>query len=257
MLRFSLLGSGSGGNAVLVMSPRAKILIDCGLSHRQLRLRTEAVGASLDGLDGVFITHEHGDHVGGLRVLTRQSGVPVYLTAGTHGRLPAPLLGIPNAVHIEAGDTVSVGDLEVASYSVSHDAADPVNYVVRWNGAQLGLATDLGHVSHVVRRSLAGSHAVVLESNYCPRRLLAGDYPPQVRQRIRSRIGHLSNQDMCSLLADLIHDQLSTVVLVHLSENNNAPEIVRELAENVLRGHPARLYLAEQDRPTPFFEVNP
>lgn len=257
MFRFSLLGSGSSGNATLVVSDKAKVLIDCGLSLRQLQNRAAAVGESLEGLDAVFITHEHTDHVAGLGVLTRRLGAPVFLTEQTNASLPANLALASKAEVFEAGDVITIGDLEVASFSVSHDAADPVNYVVRRNGVQLGLATDLGHVSHVVRRNLAGSQAVVLEANYCPQRLLAGDYPPQVQQRIRSRIGHLSNQDMCSLLAALLHDRLRTVVLVHLSENNNTPDLVRELAGAVLRDHPARLHLAERDRPTPLFEVTP
>lgn len=257
MLQFSLLGSGSSGNAALIVSPKTKILVDCGLSLRQLRLRAEQVGTSLDGLSAVFITHEHGDHVNGLGVLSRKLGVPVYLTKGTYTALSPAVGTFPGATLIEAGDQVTIGDIEIQSYSVSHDAADPVSYVMHRAGAKLGFATDLGHVSHVVRRSLAGAHALVLESNYCPQRLLEGSYPPQVQHRIRSRIGHLSNQDMCSLLADLIHDRLGTVVLVHLSENNNAPELARALAAGVIGARPVTLHLAEQDRPSPLFEVAP
>jgi len=257
VFRFSLLGSGSSGNATLIVSDKAKVLVDCGLSLRQLQARAAAVGESLEGLNAVFITHEHSDHVAGLGVLTRRFGTPVFLTEQTCARLPATIAPAGAVEVFEPGDTIPVGDLEISSFSVSHDAGDPVNYVVRRNGAQLGLATDLGHVSHVVRRSLAGSHAVVLEANYCPRRLLAGDYPPQVQQRIRSRIGHLSNQDMCSLLGALLHERLRTVVLVHLSEHNNTPDLVRDLAGAVLRNHPAQLHLAEKDRPTPLFEVAP
>lgn len=257
MLRFSLLGSGSSGNAALVTGPAAKILIDCGLSHKQLCLRTESLGETLEGLGAVFITHEHTDHVLSLPALLRKHPVPVYMTRGTHENLPPRLQGLPNVQLIEAGETVTVGNLEVDSFAISHDAAEPVSYAVRSEGAKLGFATDLGHVSHGVRRGLAGAHALVLESNYCPIRLRNGHYPVQVQHRIRSRQGHLSNQDMCSLLGDLLHDMLRTVVLMHISENNNHPDDVLKLVRGVLRTHPAQVHLALQDVPTPLFEVSP
>lgn len=255
MLRFCLLGSGSSGNAALVASHSAKILVDNGLSFKRLQERTACVGESLEGLDAVFVTHEHADHVAGLGVLTRKMPVPVYMTGDTRAALPPGLGALPTVRVFEAGETLRVGDLEIDSFPVSHDAADPVSYAVRCAGAKLGFATDLGHVSHGVRRGLSGSHALVIESNYCPQRLLNGHYPARVQHRIRSRIGHLSNQDMCSLLASLLHERLSTVVLMHISENNNHPEDVLALARNVMRNHPARLHLAFQDRPTPLFEV--
>lgn len=255
MLQFCLLGSGSSGNAILVTSGETAILIDNGLSYKGLCHRVEHAGLSLERLKGVFVTHEHGDHVKGVGVLARKLGVPVYLTRGTHEALPGTVGEIPDLRPYEAGERFVVGGLEIASFSVSHDAADPVSYTVRAEGAQLGLATDLGHVSHLVRTRLRGSHALVLESNYCPNMLLRSGYPPQVRQRISSRIGHLSNQDSCSLLDELLHDGLQAVVLVHLSENNNTPEVAQRLAAGVLRGHGAALHVATQDTPTPVFEV--
>ena len=255
MFKFSLLGSGSSGNAALVVSPRARILIDCGLSYRQLQRRAESIGETIHNLDAVFITHEHTDHVAGLGVLCRKLNIPIFLTSRTAEALPATLGAVGGFQCIEAGETVGINDLLIQSYSTSHDAADPVSYVVQGNGAKLGLATDLGHVSHVVRRSLDKSNCLVLESNYCPQLLRQGSYPPQVQHRIRSRIGHLSNHDMCSLLSQLLHEQLRTVVLVHLSENNNSPDLVKRLAVEVLANHGASLHLAEKDHPTPLFEV--
>ncbi len=128
MLQFSLLGSGSSGNAILLRSRGAKILIDNGLSFKQLSQRLEAVGESLDGLSAVLVTHEHGDHVGGLGVLTRKLDIPIYMTRGTHDSLPANL-GLRGEIHFfEAGDDLRLGDMEVQSFSVSHDAADPVGF---------------------------------------------------------------------------------------------------------------------------------
>jgi len=255
VLRFSLLGSGSSGNAILLTSSSTKILIDNGLSFKQLSLRTAAVGVSLEDLDAILVTHEHGDHVGGIGVLTRKLAVPVYMTPGTFENLP-PSLGRLNGVELfEAGEGMVIGDMAIRSFSVSHDAADPVGFTVRAGGAQFGLATDLGHVSHLVRNRLAGSHALVIESNHCPEMLRKGLYPPKIQQRIRGNQGHLSNEDMCSLLHSLLHDDLQHVILVHISENNNCFELVDQRVRGVLKSHPATVFMATQDVPTPLFEV--
>jgi len=256
VFRFTLLGSGSSGNAALFVSPGAKILIDNGLSFKELQRRTALVGGSLDGLDAVFITHEHVDHVGGAGILARKTGVPVYLTPATHAALPQGVGHIPETRFFESGDTLTIGDMAITSFAIPHDAADPVSFTVTCEGAKMGLATDLGKVNHLVRARLADSHALVLESNYCPEKMAQSDYPAQVLQRIRSPHGHLSNRDMASLLSSLLHDALRTVVLVHISENNNSPEAARRLAESALRDHSATLHVAEQHGPTPFFEVH-
>jgi phosphoribosyl 1,2-cyclic phosphodiesterase len=251
------LGSGSKGNAALVVSQQAKILIDDGFSYRDLLVRVASLGETLDGLQGVFLTHEHQDHVRGVGVLSRKMDVPIYMTRATFEHLP-PVLGRLSRVEcIESGDEIRVGDIEVKSYGVSHDAADPVCYIVSSQGARLGFAHDLGHSSQLVQTRLKGCHALVLESNYCPDLLRRGGYPPAVQQRIRSRSGHLSNQDMSSLLNALLHDHLKTVVLNHISETNNRSEIVQQMASGVLRDHGALLHIALQDSPTPWFEVYP
>ena len=211
---------------------------------------------SLKGLDAVFVTHEHADHVNGLGVLARKQDVPLYMTRDTFSSLPEKVGVLPRLVFFEAGDSVEVGDLAVASFSVAHDAADPVSYTVESaEGVRIGFATDLGHSSHLVRTRLAACHALVLEANYCPELLLRSAYPPKVRQRIQSRTGHLSNQDMSSLLHQLLHDGLQLVVLFHVSENNNEYDRAQKMAQGVLRNHPARLHVARQDTPTPVFEV--
>lgn len=255
MLQFSLLGSGSSGNAILLRSRGTKILIDNGLSFKQLSLRLDAVGESVEGLAAILVTHEHGDHVQGLGVLTRRMAVPIYMTQGTYQHLPATLRLKGDIQIFEAGDELRVGDMEIRTFSVSHDAADPVGFTVRAEGAQFGLATDLGHASNLVRNRLAGSHALVIESNYCPDMLRNGHYPPQIQQRIRGRQGHLSNEDMCSLLHSLLHDSLQLVILVHISEKNNSPELVERRVRGVLKAHRAEMFLATQDAPTPLFEV--
>jgi len=255
VLAFSLLGSGSSGNAVLIWSGNAKILIDNGLSGVELERRAQGIGVGLEGLDAIFITHEHGDHVRGVGVLSRRLNVPVYVTPPTRAALPLSIGVLPEVKLFDSGESVRIKDLEVGSFSISHDAVDPVSFTVKNGGARLGLAADLGQSSHLVRTRLSGCHALVLESNYCPEMLRMGDYPAQIQQRIRSSVGHLSNQDMCSLLSGLLHDALQYVVLVHISENNNCPKLVERLASGVVEGHPCKLHLATQDAPTPIFEV--
>lgn len=255
MIEFSLLGSGSSGNAIFVRGARDKLLIDNGLSLRQLQLRLSALGESLDGLSGVVVTHEHGDHVNGIGTLARRFKVPVYLTAETAARLPEKLGPIPDQIHFEAGDSFCVGEFELQSFSVEHDAADPVSFVVARDGCRLGMATDLGHVTGLVRERLSGAHALVLESNYCPEMIERSSYPIEIVQRIKSKRGHLSNHDMNRLLKGLLHDELQLVVAIHVSQENNTEAKARAMAMNVMRDHPARLFVAAQNEPTPLFRI--
>lgn len=257
MIRFCLLGSGSSGNAILVASKNAKVLIDNGLSYKQLRLRAEELGESLDGLQGVFVTHEHSDHVLGIGTLARRLNVPVYITERTYESLPQTVGALPDVRHFEAGDAIVLDGITLTSFSVCHDAIDPVGYVVEADGAKLGIASDLGRVSQLVRTRLQGAHALLLESNYCPQMLQNGSYPVMLQQRIRSHLGHLSNADMNSLLADLLHDGLQIVVLVHLSADNNTPELAFDMASRVLAEHGAQLHVAQRHKPTGVFTVMP
>ena len=257
MIRFCLLGSGSSGNATYVEADGSKILIDNGLSFRQLDSRAAAAGLSLEGLKAIFITHEHADHVNGVGVLTRKVSVPVYMTPGTAERLPPGIGKLNNIKYFEAGEDISLNGMRVGSFSISHDAADPVSFVVEASDTKLGIAADLGHPSELVRQRLAHSHGLVLESNYCPDMLRKSSYPPMIRQRINSNFGHLSNRAASQLLAHILHDALRLVVLVHISEENNTKELAQSVAAQAMRGHAAELHVAWQDRPTPVFEIRP
>ena len=257
MIRFSLLGSGSGGNALLVTSPACKILVDCGLSFKRLHERVAAIGETLDGLAAVFVTHEHGDHVLGLGTVARRLDVPVFMTSLTYDSLPVSVGTLPRLEIFESGDRLSCRDIEIESFSVSHDAADPVSYVINAGGLRLGIASDMGCAPALVRTRLQGAHGLILEANYCPEMLRNGSYPPQVQQRIRGKRGHLSNGDSTSLLHALLHDGLQVVVLVHVSQENNCPELVTRMATQALGGRRVQLCVASQDRPTPLFELTP
>lgn len=255
MIRFSLLGSGSSGNAMLVCSAQSKILIDDGLSFRKLEERAASLGESLHDLAAVFITHEHGDHVNGVGVLARKLGISVYMTHGTLANLPSGVGKIPDVHGFDSGDAINIDDMTISSFSVPHDAHDPVSYTIRSGDCQLGIASDLGKVSHLVRTQLAGSHALVLESNYCPEMLRMSSYPAAIRQRIKSSDGHLSNHDMNSLLSSLMHDELRLVVAVHVSQENNTEKLALDLAQKTLGRHRAKLVIAQQDSATPLFNI--
>ena len=255
MIRFSLLGSGSKGNALFISSAKTKILIDNGFSFKQLRIRVESIGESLEGLDAVFVTHEHRDHVGGIGVLSRKIDVPIYFTPVTYECLPQTIGQLQTVNFFEAGDTISVGDLKLTSFSVSHDAVDPVGFAVTNGTAKIGLATDLGHAPTLVKKRLEGSNALILEANHCPVMLRKGPYPLALQQRIKSKHGHLSNSDMISLLSHLLHEDLKVVVLAHVSEENNSPENVYDMTHHLLKDHKAEFYVADQNEPTKLFEI--
>lgn len=257
MIRFAILGSSSSGNAVLVQSEKACVLVDNGLSLKQLTQRLERFHLQPEDLSAVLVTHEHTDHVNGLGVLARRARVPVFMTTGCAESLPRQVGDIPTLSCFESGDTLCFGDLEAGSFAVSHDAADPVNFVFRNNGAKLGFATDLGHCSQLIRARLTGAQALILESNYCPDLLRRGPYPPQVQQRIRSRSGHLSNEDARTLLRELCHDALRLVVLAHISRDNNHPELACSVAREAVGALPVHIIAAPADEPSPLFEVLP
>ena len=257
MIQFSLLGSGSSGNALLVVGTSGKILIDNGLSFRQLERRTQHLGLSLDDLAAVFVTHEHGDHVNGIGVLARKRDVPIYMTQATCEHLPKKIGAVPRIEIFESGETITVEEFTLTSFSVSHDAADPVSFTVNCNGCRLGLATDLGRASHLVRQRLKGCHALLLDSNYCPEMLRTRSHPIAIRQRTGGAQGHRPAHEMNSLLSGLLHDELQMVIAVHVSQENNSEEKARTLASQVLRNHSATLVIAQQDEPTPLFTVQP
>lgn len=257
MLRFSLLSSGSAGNAILIACGDHKILIDNGLSYKELESRATEIGETLDELIAVLVTHEHGDHVNGVGVLSRKKAIPTYITRPTFNALHPRIGKIDPIEHFDSGETIFIGPFKITSFRISHDAMDPVSFVVESQGCRLGLATDLGKATHLVRERLEGCHALVLESNYCPLMIRNSPYPPAIIQRIRSNQGHLSNADMNSLLADLIHENLQWVVAVHVSQENNSEDLVRRMAQQVLKDHPAQLLIADQERPSPMYTIQP
>ena len=256
IVRFCVLASGSAGNAAVVATSKTRLLIDAGLSLRELARRLALMDEQLDRLDAILITHEHSDHVGGLLRLLRKLAfkIPVYSTHQT-----APQIdwegGQPRLEAFQAGTGFIIGDIEVDSFTIPHDAADPVGYCFRAEGVKVGIATDLGYLPDSIRFHLRGCHMLLLESNHDLEMLKVGPYPWVVKQRVMGRNGHLSNDVVCEYLGGDFDAQTVTLVLGHLSEHNNHPELVRMGARQALeqRSAATQLVVAEQQRPTPVF----
>lgn len=254
-LRFCLLASGSKGNAVYLESQGQAVLVDNGLSGVELERRMESAGLSPSLLKTIILTHEHRDHSSGVGVAARRLRVPVMATRGTW--LNCPNTKKTRHLAIEAGRSFEVGGMQITPFSVPHDAADPVGLVVQAGAARLGICTDLGWATRLVEARLARCHALVLESNHDPQMLNNGPYQEWLKQRVRSRHGHLSNQEGAALLGKLHHNELREVVLAHLSETNNTPELAKAEGDAALARLESRanLSLASQGKPSLVIEI--
>ncbi|MGH9599834.1 MAG: MBL fold metallo-hydrolase [Terracidiphilus sp.] len=323
MVRFTVLASGSKGNCTVISGGGTRILVDAGLSCRELFRRMKLAGEEPETLDAIVITHEHQDHINGLAVTARKLGIPVYFTEATHrawmrwltprrqmtyaqwleqrrrqaaeqqaepapqseceagdeepdaqpetvqAAPPAPTADAPGAEkppsakvdptwlpaveYFEAGRPFAIGDVQLSPFTIPHDAADPVGFVFCAAGVRLGFATDLGYIPPNVKAQLAGVDLLLLESNHDLEMLRDGPYPWSVKQRVLSRVGHLSNEAAAEFLENEYDGQAAYVILAHLSENNNLPELARVAAERALNGRASllanRLLLAAQNEP--------
>lgn len=233
MIRVSTLASGSSGNAILVRAGATALLVDAGLSAKVLSSLLESLDTPPQSLAGILLTHEHGDHVRGLKILASKHSIPVFATALTARELRN---SIPSADWrlFSSGSTFDLGDFRIAAFSVPHDAADPVGFVLTHGNTSFAVATDLGHPTRQVVNSLRGVNALLVESNH-DEALLQNDTkrPWGVKQRIMSRHGHLSNQSAAALIAEIASPSLSHVLLAHLSEDCNSPA----LAVSTISGH--------------------
>jgi phosphoribosyl 1,2-cyclic phosphodiesterase len=254
MIEVTILGSGSSGNATLVRSPRSSLLIDAGFSCRQLRLRLAECGWSVAKLDAILVTHEHTDHIAGLRVLCAGHRIPVFATEATHAGRELAAAGISCVESFRAGEEFKVGDMVIHPFSVPHDAVDPVGFVVSVNGIRYGHVTDIGSPTALVRHHLRGCHLLALETNHDPAMLIDGPYPWFLKQRIMSRLGHLSNPDASALLSEVSGPELQAVFLAHLSLENNTPDLALAACEEAVHKLDARgrmnLIISDQYTPT-------
>ena len=232
-MKICLLASGSKGNSVLVESGQTRILVDAGLSAKELRKRLGLVGVEAESLSALLITHEHSDHVRGLGPLIRQIGIPVYLQTDLARKLPD--VGKPECVReFSEGEEFSVNDLAIRPFAVTHDALAPVCFTLAGEAGKVGIATDLGVVTRLVTDCLQDCRALVLETNHDEELLRDGPYPWSLKQRVRSSHGHLSNRAGSALLQQLLWDGLETVFLGHLSETNNRSELALAEVNRVL-----------------------
>ncbi|HSO20443.1 MAG TPA: MBL fold metallo-hydrolase [Desulfosarcina sp.] len=245
-LTICVLASGSRGNATYVSDGRTAILIDAGLSGVEIQRRMAAKGLDPQSLDAIVVSHEHTDHIQGVGVLSRRFNLPVYINDGTQ-QASRTALGRLSGIHAFAcGHAFRIGGLAVHPFSISHDAGDPAGFTIACDGAKLGMATDLGVATGVVKSHLAGCDVLILEANHDERMLIDGPYPWPLKQRIRGRSGHLSNDDTGVLLETLRHERLTHVILAHLSEENNTPEKARHAAKCALAGFAVDLHVASQ-----------
>ncbi len=223
-LSVCVLASGSKGNAIYVGNGRTAILVDAGLSGIEIERRMKAANLAVESLDAIVVSHEHNDHVRGVGVLARRYGLAVYISAPTEAAAAGHLGTIEDVRHFEIGQTFAIDALTIHPFATSHDAQDPAGFTVSQNGRKIGIATDLGIATGLVKQHLKACSLLVLEANHDPTMLIEGPYPWYLKQRIKSRNGHLSNEDSGNLLADIKHEGLGHVILAHVSETNNTPQ---------------------------------
>lgn len=257
-MRFAIMASGSQGNAALVEHGNTLLLVDCGLSCRLLCSYMEILGVDPSDLTGILITHEHRDHVVGLKAMAQRTGLRPYMTRGTAHHLDL-YNGDFQAINADAAIELSDG-MRMLPYTIPHDAREPVHYQLAAGGAVLSFATDIGHSTGYLIDVLKRSSALVLESNYDDV-MLEGNprYPPSLKSRIRGGFGHLSNDEAAEVLAEVNHAGLGLVVAAHLSENNNHPELPEQLLSAAAErtGHMPTIEVCPQHSFFPWAEVAP
>ena len=228
-MKFCVLGSGSKGNATYVEADGQGLLIDAGFSGKEMAKRCAAVGLSLERVAGLLITHEHNDHIKGAGVLARKYGMPLVVNQGTLAAASSRLGKVKEPVIFNTGKGFELAGFAIHPFSVSHDTADPVGFVIEHGGCRLGYCTDTGMVSRLLLHRLSQCHGLVLECNHDPQLLRDGPYPPQLKQRVGSKKGHLANGMAADFLVELLHQGLRHVVLAHLSDSNNRPDLALDL----------------------------
>lgn len=245
-MKFASLGSGSEGNALLVAVGRTQVLMDCGFGLQDTLLRLAKLGMVAEQLSGIVVTHEHGDHVGGVARLARKFDLPVWLTHGTLRNQPGAFSGI--RIHeIDSHRPFAIGEIEIIPYPVPHDAAEPVQFVFNDGARRLGVLTDAGCSTAYIEQTLAGCHALVLECNHDSDMLTNGDYPYSLKQRIGGRFGHLSNQDAAAILSRLDTSRLQHLVAAHLSRKNNTAALAVQAVSHVLNCEAGWIGVATQE----------
>jgi phosphoribosyl 1,2-cyclic phosphodiesterase len=257
-IKVSVLGSGSRGNSTYVATERVRLLVDGGVSAREIERRLLSIGASPKDLDGIVVTHEHIDHVRGVGTLSRRYKLPVYLNKQTHLHLPDSVGRLDQKEEFVTGRSFSIEDVTIHPFAISHDGVDPVGFTLANGSVKIGVCTDLGAATKLVHRHLGRCSVLILEANHDMEMLKNGPYPWPVKQRIKSRIGHLSNEQSVEVLSQVFSENLKEVILAHMSETNNSAEMVLKTFSGIL-GHHMRerlnITLASQHQPIDLITV--
>lgn len=250
-MKVTVLGSGSTGNAVLISTEKTRVLIDAGLSAKQILLRLAAVGEDCERLDGILITHEHSDHAGGLRVLLKSVKCPVYISEMTEDAYYSTRKGVHNGeseslkrrdvlkkrtARIASNEEFRIGDIDFEPFTVPHDAADNFGFVAKNRGCKIATLMDFGCITTLIKEKLRNCDAIVIESNHSLDMLRACPiYSWDLKQRIASRTGHLSNEDLSNWLTNDFDGSARDIILAHLSQRANEPHLARLMAETALQ----------------------
>jgi len=256
----SVLGSGSRGNTTFIKTSTTRILIDAGLSRRELAKRLMAIGEDPNGIDAVLITHEHNDHAAGLKTLVKDLPIQAFLTAGTLLEIQAEEFELNGSTltPISAGLTFRVGDADITPFAVPHDAAEPVAFSIHSDGIRVTQLTDIGHIPDSVADYLKDSSVLILESNHDLEMLRAGPYPWSLKQRLMGRFGHLSNTGVAQFIREQFDGKASHLMLAHLSERNNHPAVARQESLKAIRacGYKTEVTLTTQQYPTAPIQIS-
>jgi len=244
-MRFASLGSGSRGNATLVSQGKTTLLVDCGFSARETEKRLQRIAFDVHDLTAIIVTHEHADHINGVRVLARKYNLPVYTTVGTAACLAEDVRQLVN--EFSCHESFSINDIEIQPFPVPHDAREPSQFVFTNGKFRLGLLTDVGISTPVIEENLTLCDALLLEANHDMAMLDSGDYPDHLKYRVSGRLGHLNNVQSSRILEKIDTSCLQHIVAMHLSEKNNSPNIVAPLFAEALNCDQSWIGLAEQE----------
>ncbi len=248
-LSVCMLASGSKGNAIFVSDGSTSILIDAGLSGIEIERRLKSKGLCPDDLDAILVSHEHADHIHGVGVLSRRFDLPVFINERTSKAASSQIGNIQDIVNFESGISFLINTLTIHPFSISHDAEDPVGFTINRDKTKIGIAIDLGIATSMVKEHLKDCLLLILEANHDTDMLINGPYPWELKQRIKNRTGHLSNEESKNLLKEVRHDRLKHVILAHISETNNTPEKALNAVGSVLINHNSRISAATQNEP--------
>lgn len=251
-MKISILASGSKGNSVYVETGATRLLIDAGLSAREIINRLAAIGVDSSSLHGILISHEHSDHTRGAGTLARKLKIPVIISRQT-AAVCEELLRKCEVTGFDSGSPFTFRDLSIDPFQTTHDTVDPVGFAIESVEGRYGHATDFGIVTRLVTEKLKGCRALLIEANHDEAMLMNGPYPWHLKQRIKSRHGHISNSESMGLLEELLHERLEGVFLAHLSETNNHPQLPQQAAEKLLTGQNCccpQLFIGEQYQPS-------